>query len=63
MVTVEMTEKQVELLIETLQGSISEIRMEIADTDSPFYKDKLRERKDEFATLLDQLKTKSAGGG
>ncbi|MFP4014363.1 MAG: hypothetical protein ACLFVQ_09785 [Chitinispirillaceae bacterium] len=59
MINVEMTDTQARLLIETLEGSISEIRMEIADTDSPFYKDKLRERKEEFAAILNQIKSKS----
>lgn len=59
MISIEITDTQAKLLVETLEGSISEIRMEIADTDSPFYKDKLRERKEEFAVILNQLKAKS----
>lgn len=58
MITIELTSKQNLLLIEMLEGNLSELRMEIADTDSPFYKDKLRERKEEINVLLDTLRSK-----
>ncbi len=58
---IEITSKQAQLLIDTLEGSLGEIRMEIADTDSPFYKDKLREQKEEIKSLLNQLKSRKSG--
>ena len=55
MLRIDLTEKQIEYLIELLEGTISDLRMEIAHTDSPFYKDKLRNRKNDFAAILENL--------
>ena len=56
MLQIDLTEKQNEYLIELIEGTISDLRMEIAHTDSPFYKDKLRNRKDDLGAILEKLK-------
>lgn len=48
MITVQLTTKELECVINALQEYVSDLRMEIADTDSPAYKDAL---KNEDATL------------
>ena len=56
MIKIELTESQGQLLNEVLDRVLSDLRMEIADTDSPFYKDKLRERKEEIKEIMTLLK-------
>ncbi|MCL2688728.1 MAG: hypothetical protein FWE57_02620 [Chitinispirillia bacterium] len=56
MIKIELTENQGLLLNEVLDRVLSDLRMEIADTDSPFYKDKLRERKEELIAIMALLK-------
>ena len=56
MIKIELTESQSQLLSEVLDRVLSDLRMEIADTDSPFYKDKLRERKEEIIAITALLK-------
>ncbi|MDG5814633.1 hypothetical protein QA601_06070 [Chitinispirillales bacterium ANBcel5] len=56
MATVEINQAQTEVLLEVLESTLSELRMEISHTDSPFYKDKLRDRKEELIALLDKFK-------
>ncbi|MDR0305231.1 MAG: hypothetical protein LBI42_00145 [Chitinispirillales bacterium] len=59
MIKVELTDNQSQLLAEILDRTLSDLRMEIADTDSPFYKDKLRERKEELIAIAALLKENS----
>jgi len=56
MIKIELTESQGQRLNEVLDRVLSDLRMEIADTDSPFYKDKLRERKEEIKEIMTLLK-------
>jgi len=58
MIKIELTESQGLMLNEVLDRVLSDLRMEIADTDSPFYKDKLRERKEEIKAVMTLLKGK-----
>ena len=51
----EMTDEELELLRELLSFTLSELRMEIADTDSASYREKLKERKTLLAGLLEKL--------
>jgi hypothetical protein len=48
MITVKLTTKELECVINALQEYVSDLRMEIVDTDSAAYKDAL---KNEDATL------------
>lgn len=45
-----------EILLEVLEEELSELRMEIADTDNSGYKDELRKRKDVLDHILNALK-------
>ncbi|MDR2728497.1 MAG: hypothetical protein LBB56_05135 [Chitinispirillales bacterium] len=56
MIKIELTDSQGQLLNEVLDRVLSDLRMEIADTDSPFYKDKLRERKEEISAIMALIK-------
>lgn len=51
-----LTEKENETLQNVLEGALSDIRAEIAHTDSPFFKDQLRDRKETMKHILDELK-------
>lgn len=57
MITIRLNDEENTVLQELIEGAISEIRMEIADTDSPFYKEGLRSRKNNFITILEHLRT------
>lgn len=45
MITLDLDTNEVTVLIEALESSISELRMEIADTDSSAFREKLKEKK------------------
>jgi hypothetical protein len=51
----ELTKEERELLRELLSFALSELRMEIADTDSSSYREKLKERKETLKNLLEKL--------
>ena len=44
-----------EVLLEVLEEQLSDLRMEIADTDNAGYKEELRKRKDVLDSLLKAL--------
>ncbi|MBD3315600.1 MAG: hypothetical protein GF344_07420 [Chitinivibrionales bacterium] len=44
--SLELSHEEEEVLDELLHSAISDLRAEIAQTDSPDFKDRLRERKD-----------------
>jgi len=50
-----LTQEKRELLRELLSFTLSELRMEIADTDSSTYREKLKERKDILKGLMEKL--------
>jgi hypothetical protein len=50
-----LTQEERELLRELLSFALSELRMEIADTDSSSYREKLKERKETLKNLLEKL--------
>ncbi|AER67490.1 hypothetical protein Tlie_1768 [Thermovirga lienii DSM 17291] len=50
-----LTQEERELLRELLSFTLSELRMEIADTDSSTYREKLKERKDILKGLMEKL--------
>ena len=49
MKTVQISDKENTVLKDVLESTVSDLRAEIAHTDSPFFKDQLREKKE---TLL-----------
>lgn len=60
MIQLDLNEKEVNLLIEVLEHDLSEIRMEIADTDSMDFRDTLKAKKDVLSKLIAALKGGSA---
>jgi len=59
MITVQLRTEEREYLIEVLESYLSDLRMEIADTDSSFFKDKLRGKKGVLNNILDSLSQSS----
>jgi len=56
MVTIRLTEKELELLVNELQNYLSELRGEIFDTDNPSYKDNLKDEQATLEAVLTKLK-------
>lgn len=54
--TLELSPEEVSLLTELLEYTLSDLRMEIADTDSSSFKEQLRERKDALNLLIEKLR-------
>lgn len=52
MLQLQLTSQQGKLLAEILQSALSELSMEIADTDRSVFKDELRERKQAISQIL-----------
>lgn len=55
MITLDLTAEERQELVEVLQGSLSELRMEIADTDSMDFRESLKERKRVITKVLEAL--------
>ncbi|HNR45904.1 MAG TPA: hypothetical protein PKO03_02480 [Anaerolineaceae bacterium] len=60
MVRLELSPEQYQLLVELLESCLSDLRMEIVDTDRIDYKDMLKDRKDVLLSLLETLRSASA---
>lgn len=58
---IELDDKQVKTLEEVLVSVMAETRMEIAQTDSPDFKDGLRAHKEVLQSILDRLHAEHAG--
>ncbi len=56
MVKIEVTAEEAEDLRAILENYLSDLRMEIVDTDSPDYREMLKKRRDFIARLVGQLK-------
>ena len=52
---VELSSEEVEMLQEVLESEISDLRMEIADTDRLEFREQLKERKETIRKLLKAL--------
>jgi len=55
MPTLELTPEEFELLREILEFNLSELRMEIVDTDNSRFKDGLKHRKHTMMDILEKL--------
>ncbi|MFA7535244.1 MAG: hypothetical protein WCY68_04075 [Desulfuromonadales bacterium] len=55
----EMTPEEGRLLQEVMESYLSDLRMEISDTDSLDYRMMLKERKERLAQILKKLKNTS----
>ena len=53
--TLDLNDKQQEILREILNSAVSDLRYEIADTDNSEFKDNLKARRDELAAILEKL--------
>ncbi|HNT55168.1 MAG TPA: hypothetical protein PKG95_10680 [Anaerolineaceae bacterium] len=56
MMRLELSSEQHQLLLELLEACLSDLRMEIVDTDRIDYKDMLRDRKEILVGLLEHLR-------
>jgi len=55
MPTIELTPEELELLREILESDLSELRMEIVDTDNSDFKDGLKHRKRIMMDIMEKL--------
>jgi len=55
MPTFELNPEELELLREILESDLSELRMEIADTDNSRYKEGLKHRKQIMMDIMEKL--------
>jgi len=56
----QLTSPQRELLAEILQSALSDLSMEIADTDRSVFKDQLRQRKQVLSDILAEVSSAMA---
>ncbi len=54
-ITLELDDKQQEILKEILDNTVGDMRYEIADTDNSVFKDNLKERRDAVVIILEKL--------
>ena len=52
----ELSTEEKETLIEILEDNISDLRMEISDTDSSIFKEEIRSKKKILTDILEKLK-------
>ncbi|BCX81279.1 hypothetical protein MIT9_P0857 [Methylomarinovum caldicuralii] len=57
MIQLDLSEKERNHLIEALESYLSDLRYEIADTDSADFRERLKEKKAALEKALTQLKT------
>lgn len=53
--SIELTDRESEIVVETLRTALSDLRMEITDTDSKDYRERLKERKAALEKAIDGL--------
>jgi len=59
MPTVELSREQAEVLAQVLDSYLSDLRMEIADTDLQDFRDKLKQRKAVLNQILEAIRPTS----
>lgn len=57
MIQVELTARETELVREAIESYLSDLRMEISDTDSLDFREKLKERKAALRKLVEALES------
>ena len=55
MPTFEISDDEREILLKALKNYISELRMEMADTDSSFFREDLKKQRDTLQNVIDKL--------
>jgi hypothetical protein len=56
MVQLDLTDAELEVLIDVLEIAVSNLRMEIADTDNKDFRDMLKARKGVLLKVIEELK-------
>jgi len=56
MIRLELTEQERQVLRDALEGYLSDLRMEIADTDRKNFREQLKQNKEILQNILNQLK-------
>jgi hypothetical protein len=59
MPSINLTEDERSLLVRLLENDLSDLRMEIADTDNMKFKQALRENKTHLSNIIEKLKNAS----
>jgi hypothetical protein len=54
--SLELSKEEKDALIDVLESYISDLRMEMADTDSSFFREELKAKKQILIGILDRLK-------
>jgi len=54
--TLELSDKQQEVLVNLLESVLGDLSYEIADTDTSSFKDQLKERREELRAIAAKLK-------
>ncbi|MGD8319470.1 MAG: hypothetical protein PVJ02_03420 [Gemmatimonadota bacterium] len=62
MIHLDLDPKEAEVLRKTLETYLSELRTEIAHTDSPSYREGLKERKEVLKRVTEQLAAEGQAG-
>ena len=57
MIQLDVGKQEVLILIETLETDVSDLRMEIADTDSMDYREMLKDKKEALKRILESLRS------
>jgi hypothetical protein len=58
--SLELSKEEKDTLIDVLGSYLSDLRMEMADTDSSFFREELRNKKKILDNILDRLKNLDA---
>jgi len=58
MIRLELTEHQKAILVDAIESYLSDLRMEISDTDSMDYREMLKNRKEVLGQILENLGAK-----
>jgi hypothetical protein len=58
--SLELSNEEKDTLIDVLESYISDLRMEMADTDSSFFREELRNKREVLDNILDRLKNLGA---
>ena len=56
MIPLELTQEEKEMLIDILENDLSDLRMEIADTDSLDFREMLKKQKEVLMKVLETLR-------
>ena len=53
--SLDLSKEEMDTLTDVLEGYLSDLRMQIADTDSSFFREELKEKKTILVGILDRL--------